>query len=641
MDLLELLAAGRVDDFNAARGHRARLDLFACDLAGAQLPSVDLSGANVGKADLSEANLEDANLVRTDLTGIDGTDLKLGSAIGLRAKLREAWLEKAVLSEADFSRGDFADAYLVGTQGNGTRFTGARLREVDARDASWPNCDLSEAKLHKGNFTNADLRSADLTDASGAECVLDNAKLDGSVGKGVKLPQASMKGTSLVGVQWRGANLMAADLTGADLQFADLTGANLAGAILTGARVRGAVFVDAALDGVDMTGLDLEAVDLTGVDPLALGLTDEQVAAAAAVGVQVDEHAPLRFGDIDAARQGDAVCVTWINRDGEESDEPAQLDEEGNPIDTVPSSLRWAIAHGGTVSSGILPLSADAVLARTVAPDGDGFAVIALHERPGGTHLVKYPLQIDGQVGRPSIAPLGFQPAVRPVVKADADGLWMWNLARRGPTIVISRLNEGEEGLEQEVVRSQGVSTARGFLGRHHPVLACKGEVLMPVTRQGTGAPTRMASEFRSSRHSAAIPFERQTLLLWAQPAKGRREPGGLRYAWLGGRKTPEVHALTTGGTITAVDAMGTPEGIWVTWAGAPSLLAPCAVYVACLPDHPTPVKLDVDVDANEVRFTEEPAGGGQPCIAIATLEEGLVVVTVGGDEIGRTEPTA
>ena len=73
MSLLELLTSGQVAEFNAQRGQRRRVELFAADLAGASIPGVDLSGANLEKSDLTGADLTDANLSKADLSGIDGT----------------------------------------------------------------------------------------------------------------------------------------------------------------------------------------------------------------------------------------------------------------------------------------------------------------------------------------------------------------------------------------------------------------------------------------------------------------------------------------------------------------------------------------------------------------------------------------
>ena len=52
--LLELLQAGQVEEFNARRGQRVVIDLFAADLSGLSLADVDLSNANLEKADLSD-----------------------------------------------------------------------------------------------------------------------------------------------------------------------------------------------------------------------------------------------------------------------------------------------------------------------------------------------------------------------------------------------------------------------------------------------------------------------------------------------------------------------------------------------------------------------------------------------------------
>ena len=54
MALVDLLAQGKVTEFNTQRPIRGRLDLFAADLPNKNLVGADLSGADVSKSDLEK-----------------------------------------------------------------------------------------------------------------------------------------------------------------------------------------------------------------------------------------------------------------------------------------------------------------------------------------------------------------------------------------------------------------------------------------------------------------------------------------------------------------------------------------------------------------------------------------------------------
>lgn len=631
MSLLDYLMAGDVESFNAERGQRQRIDLFAADLAGAQLRGVDLASVKLGKADLSKADLRDATLYRADLHGIDGTELRLDRALGPRVKLREAWLEDADLSGADLTKADLAEVVAIRSRAEGTRLGGARLREIDAREVSWPQVDLSDAKLHKANFTEADLSGADLSGASGAEAVFDKARLDGSIARAVRLPEASLVGASLSQGQWPRADLSGADLSGADLQFADLTGANLSGACLQGASLRGAVLADAVLDGVDLSGLDLSGVDLSGVDAGVLGLSEEQQQGLLAVGARIDESAPLRFHAPAAASSGTAVGMLWLNTDGEEPESiPGTGEEESEP----PRSLRWAIAEAGEIQHGAIPLPARSIKARALAPAPDGFTALLLVERPGGTRLIRYPLSREGELGQPQAQPLGYRAAVPPRVAVDEDGgLWMWCLARRGPTLVVHHFPRPEPEEPPHPVHSERVATARGFLGRYQPVLACKGGVVMPVSRRGAHAPTRLPGPSEGGRLLTGMPMGEGALVAWVRPADSRN-PGGVRCARLGERGAPEVQVLSRGGVIGTLDLVVDGERAWVAWVVSDGPLGATTVHLAELPEASVR-KLPVPGDVHDVRLTVSRLGE-PPRLVCTTLEEGVVVVDVRGRLIGR-----
>ncbi len=622
MDLLELLTKGDVDAFNTQRGDRTRLEFFAADLPGLSLVGVDLSGANLDKSDLTGTDLSEASLYKTSMTGVDGAGMKLVGALAARLRLKEAYLDEADLSDAELSHGDFKEAVLTGSRGDGVHLGGARLTEVDASGCAWPRADLVEAQLYKANFEGADLSGADLTDARGDEVNFKGARLDACTATRLRAASGCFVGASLVGARLDGAHLAGADFTDADLSAADLSGANLVGANLTGATLRGAVLADAALDGVDLSGLDLEDVDLRGVDPNAVGLSEDQIESLAGVGAHVDPDAPVAVRDPAVSRAHGAVAALWLNADSE-----------------THTSLRWAlIPEKGAPCVGVLPTSPEGVVARLVTPTADGFALLLVVERTGGTVLVVYPLGRDGAVGASVAHPLGYQPAVNPVVRADADGALLWGVARRGPTLVVHRLGDAQP----TPLHSELVATARGFLGDHHPVLVCKGGVVMALSPEGASPPVRAPEGF-PSRLAQAAPFEDRVLGVWFEESLDDDEPGGLRAAWMAKRGVPVVESIVPVAAVAALDVLPVPEGVWVAWIEERA--RGVEVRVTLLPgdDGIHTLPLDAGVEPVALRFVPGRFGAPDPAPAVAlwTADGALYVTDVDGRPLGHLDPDA
>ncbi len=611
MGLLELLQAGDVETFNMQRGERSRPDLFAADLAEKSLRGVDLSGANVDKSDFTDSDLTDATLVKTSMTGIDGSGMKLVNALGVKVRLKEAWLDKADLSGADFSRANLTEACLEGSLGKDLALTGAKLREANAKSVVWRGVDLAESHLHKADFTGADLSQGDMTEASGAEIILDGAQLDGVAAIAARFPGAQMKGASGVGARFTSANLSGADLSGADFTNADLSGANLTDAVLTGATFKGTVLADACLDGVDFTDVTLTGADLSGVDPTSLTLTSEQRDAVAAIGIAIDPDVGLNFLELCAARVGDGVVIQWKNEEAEDS-----------------FTLRYAmLCPGKDPIMGVLPVPEESALATTMSAVEDGCRIVVVRERPGGVAAVCYRVDTDGSFGSASTASLGYEPGVKPIARGEGKNLLLWGLARRGPTLILHKLDE--EGFNP--IHSETVATARGFLGRHMPVLACKGGVVMPVTRRGAGKPLRTPDGY-PGRMALGVAHEDQVLAVWLVPRVGDA-PGGLRFSWLAVRGAPEVNVLTMLAGVTSMDATSTPEGIEVVWveAGDDGLDVP-GVHRVLLPSG------NIEAIGTDIKMadtvTYAPGPSGRPWIVVTTLRDEVVVLNEKGETV-------
>lgn len=606
MDLLALLTAGKVEEFNANRGQRRRIDLFAVELAGAKLAGVDLSGAVLEKSDLTGADLTTANLMKTDLSGVDATEADFTGASAVSAKLREAVLDDANLEDMDVSHADLSEASLLRAQGRGLRASNARFRETDLTEADLDEGSFVEARFHQAKAIKTSFVEADFSEASAQETDFTDANFTGAM-----LPQARLAGSTFVRAKFNGARLEDAHLQGCDLTGADLTGANLrranlTEATLTGAKLAGADLSDAVLDKVDFTGLDLTGVVLAGVDPHALGLTEAQIESLAAAGAVVDHAAPLRFTDVSVAAHRDALAVLWENADGEEA-----------------MSLRWALVKSdGSAVNGALPLSADGVLARSIVPTAAGFALIILHERPGGAAIVVWRLSKDGTLTPAKADPLGYEPGVRPVVRWSDGVLRVWGLSRRGPMLVVQKVDE--QGVS--IVSSEKAPTARGFIPGPGAVLACKGGVVLNVGNEGAGQPLRTPSDF-PGKMSIAVPIGDRVGALWVVERDGDT-PGGVRYAWLAKGSVPKPKALAdTAGQVAALDA--TFDGDRVVAAWIEIARKGTSIRTGELDGEVTTLTLE-DVDPEEIKFAACAPGVG-PTLALVTSDEGLVIATLDG----------
>lgn len=609
VDWAAMLAAGDVSGFNEKRGERTRPELFAADLAGLTLHSVDFSNANLEKSDLTEADLTEANLMRANMAGIDGSSMKLVDAVGMRAKFKEAWLDGVDLTGGDFAQANFSEANLKGSQGRHVRMPQARLKGVDASEVVWPEADLSEAKLHQAVFRGADLTSVDLTASVGAEVDFSGARLDG-----MRAPEAKFKGARFTEAKMARAVLQRADLSstelvGADLSMSDLSQANLQGANLTNANLKGAVLADANLEGAVLEGADLTSADLTGLDPRELGLDDSVIETLAAWGISWDEDAPWVFSTVSVARSGDAAAVVWVNPEGEES-----------------SSPRWAVWSGETLNSGVIPIPGDSVLDLQVMAFGDGFLAVALRDRPEGTVLSVIPIE-NGALGASRSAPLGYEPLVRPELRVIADRAQMLGLARKGPTMVITELS----GESPAVVSSSTVSTAQGFL-RGHPVLACKGGVVMPLQGNRAGKPRRTPEGFPGLRGFVAPMPDDMLMAVWVEPRRGRI-PGGIRIAGIGPRHAPVAEEFTDVAGVVALEGVREGDQLRVVWAEAgDDGIGPTRVRTCLLPGG-TPTELSrAPDDVTSLRLSDGIAAfirmGGE--VALVSPADGQVLATAG-----------
>lgn len=598
MDILELLQAENISEFNEKRSYRTSPNLFAVDLSKKDLSGADLSGVNLDKSDLTETVLADTNLMNARLNGIDGTKMSFSSALGIKVKLRDAWLEGANLNSADFSRGNLTEAYLREAHGELVRMSGTVLKEVDAVGVKWPEADLSEAVMTRADFSNADLSRADLTSASANGVILVGARLDGVIGSGIRLAGANLQGASLMGARLSGANLAEADLSGAHLGGADLSGANMTGANLEGVNLQGAVLADATLDGVDFSTVNLQDTDMTGVDPTALALTEEQMEGLASYGAGVAAFEETRVSKLNSACNGKRLAVVWLN----EHDEDLQ-------------SIRWALfGPDAEVHNGVLPVAASGVVAHDIIGVGEGFEIVLLHERTTGAAASRYHLGFAGEISPSGSKPLGYEPVVTPILRG-GESLEMIGLAKRGPSVVVSGV--GENGLAP--LASERIATGQGFLSRHDPIIMSKGGVLIPIQGRRLAKPVRTPDAFPGIFAVAALGSER-CITAWVRGPKAK-DKGGIEYAWLGARGPGETRSLSVGADVTCLDLVASGERAWMCW------IQDGMIYVGNTEDiEPRKVK-----SAHTPLELQLVPGENEPLLAVVTEEQGIVLMDLAG----------
>lgn len=567
MTLLELLQAGRVDEFNARRGQRAEIDLFAADLANLHLAGVDLSGANLEKADLSGSDLSDANLAKANLVGADLTGAILDRATAVRARLREAYLGDAQAEGAEFSDCDFSEADLPGFKAPNGRFLRSKLRAAVCTGAILHGADFTEARLH-----DADLRGADLDDA---------------IFKGAELLRANLTGAQLVGAQAEGARLSGACLKGANLTEANLSGADLSTCDLT----------DATLDDANLDKADLFDVQ---ADPKALARA--RLPRGFSAGADEEEEVPVElcFESPALASSGDLVGILWENPEGEDE-----------------VSLRVGVVRAGDEWEGratLVPVQVDQVLARALLPTRDGFLCALVIDKPGGAELLTVPVGADGRLGQPKGARIGYAPAVLPVFGAEADGsVLLFGMGRHQMLSV----HRWDGTTATELMRAPS-STYRGFCGRLDAVLLSRGGTVAAVRRDGIGKLLTAPTGFPGRLNAAVRAGGDHVSLAWT-----RREERGLRVQRLG----VETDSTRLDATldIGSVDLWTADDRTLVVWTRDGDTPVPMAAWLG----QGKPFRLlaaDSEVEADAVQVL---AGTGAPRVALTGLGDEVVVLEV------------
>lgn len=566
MTLLELLQAGRVEEFNGKRGQRVTIDLFAADLANLDLSGVDLSGANLEKADLTSVNLSHASLAKTNLTGVDLTGATLDHCVAIKAKLREVYMVDARAVDAEFSGADFGEADLTGLHAPRARFAGARMRQANLSRATMPGANFSEARM-----TEIDLRGSEVHDAVFRDADLSKANLEG----------ASLIGADLTNARLGGANLKYAKLTGAKLVAADLSGADLTGA---------------TLDEADLTGADLTDATL---DPSAIAVAEVPARKAAPV--------EIHFEDPSIATISRTTAVLWENADEDE---------------TLSLMVMVGQADGESAPTA-LPVNAEQVVARALLPLGECFVAALFVEKPGGVDLTVHTLSLAGEIGPGRSVRLGYAPVVKPVFVAEGNGFLIYGIGRQGALSV----HHWEDGVLTERMRAPA-GTYRGFCGRLDPVLLGKGGTVAAVRADGIGKLLTAPTGYPGRLVAAAVrPDDMGVALAWV--GKGEKGVRFVRVGTdadalrIDAASEASAIDLVSVGDRWLLAWTREPEN-------DRELVLPYACWIGKTgPAGKAFVLLQGD-DADDVEDVRFASGGKVPHLGVTTLAGGMIVVAVG-----------
>ncbi len=565
MDLLELLAEGKVEEFNAQRGRRAKLDLFAADLSGASIPEADLSLTNLQKSDLSSADLTGAILARADLSGADLSSTRLSAALAIKSRWREAYMEEVDFTEGDFTGADFTEAEMTRVCAVGILAANSRWKR-----AQLSGCDLSGADLAESNLSGVQISGSNLSGVT-----LRGAKLSDAICEGVDLSEADCAQSRWPRANLRGANLAGANLSGADLSGADLTGAIVVGANLTRADLTGATLDDIDLDAAFLTEAEAD------LPPDLLGYRQE------------DGELLINKPLVQAS--GKSIALLW-----------EATGSGGRP------RLRMAAGRLGGAppeTATVLPVPADLVVAQQLARHGDGFAVLMLVERPGGIRGSLTRADANGALSPRQPLSLPYTPAAKPIILPTDKGLLLVGISREGPGIQIHRI----EGETLEQVHVSALPTVRGFVSDHHPVVLTKGGILLPLTERGVGDPISAPKGF-PGRAWGVAPVGNTLMAAWL-PSAGK----GLQTAQMVAGGPSDVRHILKKEAIGALDVLAMGDTAWAAFTRK-GKSGRADAWVMALPDgEPLPL-----VEATECRDLRFVTGSDCPLV-LSTTDRGSI----------------
>lgn len=552
-----------------------------------ELFAADLAGLTLRGVDFSNANLEKSDLTESDLTDANLMRANLSGIDGSAMKLvhatgMRARFKEAWMDGADLTGADFAQANFSDANLKGSLGPGVRMPNAKLRGADAEGARWADADLSEAKLHQAVFRAAELGNADLTAATGAEADFSGARLDGVRGTEARFPGAKFTEARLAQAVLQRANLSGTDLTGADLSAADLSQANLQGAILAGANLRGAVLADANLDGANLEGADLSSADLTGLDPSE--------LGLSAEVVASLAAWGIRWDESAPWLFSTVsVARNG-----TAVAVVWVNPEGDEDSSPRWAVWRGKKLTSGVIPIPAESLLDLQVVASDAGFMVSVLRDRPEGTVITALPI-IDGVLGASHSAPLGYEPMVRPELRVTGTSVQMLGLARQGPTLVVTEL----AGETPSVSASSKVATAQGFL-RGHTVLACKGGVVMPLQGNRAGNPRRTPDGFPGTRGFVAPMPEDLLMAVWVEQRVGR-VPGGIRIAGIGPRHAPVAESLTNRDSVLTLSGVREGDQLRILWAEQ-NEDGGTNVFTCRLPDGEPTQLSDAPADVDSIR---------------------------------------
>ncbi len=268
-------------------------DFSDSNLYGANLSFSDLSHANFENALMNTANLTGANIKGTNFTnaslfasildGLDFTKAIVANTIFLYANLSNAIfpvelihkinpsmdginLSGKDLSGLDLTKKKFGSAILRNTNLSGADLSHSYFPSADFANADMSNVKINQTEFTGVNFTNVNIESIDFTQTY----YLSRTDFSGKDLSGFNFPYYDFKFTdfsnaNLTNTAFPSSNLFSVDLTGATLKNTDFSNAYLRFVKLVDVIFDNTVFENTKLNYVDFSNSDVSKTDLSKV----------------------------------------------------------------------------------------------------------------------------------------------------------------------------------------------------------------------------------------------------------------------------------------------------------------------------------------------------------------------------------------
>lgn len=236
-----------------------------CDLSQSYLYDTMHDHANLAGALLVGADLRNSHFERADFT---------------RASLVSVHLDNAFLANADFSDANLSNASLMGASLYRAKISDTQLNSLsDSRCVIFPNGTVNDRTFDCRNYYVSTTERPDakhfVENNECDDCDLSKARLEKGNHDGAHLSRALLAFTNLHRMQFSYA-----DIQGANMEYADASYTMARNTNFTNADLKKANFEYANLGGSDFTNANVTGVDFSHANLYKAKITNEQLQEA-------------------------------------------------------------------------------------------------------------------------------------------------------------------------------------------------------------------------------------------------------------------------------------------------------------------------------------------------------------------------